>query len=717
MARYVGGRIVPTHGGVWDGSKTYEELTIVLREDTGDSYISKRPVPAGTAITEEHYWVIHSLFSEQVDQAVSNANTVASAIRGEMNSQRQEVYERMSQAEQTVEEKFAETERTVDSRARDAESLSNENRNILEERMSRIETRQEANVRASTDASADYAAEMVDARVDTANKTHESLGSHIRSIENEIADVVITDEIRTVIEATRNPTFYLHGTIGPGTIRTAGSGLIVYAIPVEAGKVYRVIASNVRTLDNSYAFLAFSENPLANEASCTILVNGSTTVANVDYTYPAEENGYLYLVRGAESTMSYAFYEVEYANHIITDKSLTQENMPADAGAVEKRFDLLGYTTESHKSSMILQEHEVSDRFITAAGILRVPGLEIYAVAWYPVKRGHSYLISGKAQVGGPGQGLICFDDVYDASESHQCKEVIELGQTTMTEYNLSFSPEKDGYIVMPKISSNYLVVLLVSDTDFQRIYDIEKAVNDIEAKLGKTKMSIKIQLFGDSITDNLWGDQSTWANYIQQNLADYEVVVVNDAVGGSGIGHGKSSGTTDSHQEDEHNFVHDLVTDGTTLQTDADYIIILVGTNNWASGTDLGDMTSEGPATVYGALKGIMEYIAEHSAATIFVCTIPQRYNSVDQGRQTNANGEPLNSDGVSLAEYCNAFRVVSEFYGMPCIDLNKALGWNRLNISNFCNDGLHPNTKGDKVLSAVICSEIMKHLGRVSR
>ena len=50
MSEYIGRRIVPVHGGVWDGSKTYEELTIVLYEASGDSYISRRPVPAGTVI-------------------------------------------------------------------------------------------------------------------------------------------------------------------------------------------------------------------------------------------------------------------------------------------------------------------------------------------------------------------------------------------------------------------------------------------------------------------------------------------------------------------------------------------------------------------------------------------------------------------------------------------------------------------------------------------
>ena len=185
MARYVGGRIVPTHGGVWDGSKSYEELTIVLREDTGDSYISKRPVPAGTAITEEHYWVLYSVYNEQITRAEQHLDSTASAIRSEMDQQTKTVTERMEQAEDTT-----------DKRAAAAEKVSNNNKAEITARMGQIEARQEANVRASTDASADYAAEVVDARVDGNGITYQSLGmmarNTARSLEEAIARVMVT---------------------------------------------------------------------------------------------------------------------------------------------------------------------------------------------------------------------------------------------------------------------------------------------------------------------------------------------------------------------------------------------------------------------------------------------------------------------------------------------------------------------------------------------
>ncbi len=64
MPKYVGRRIVPKHGGIWDKTKEYEELIIVLCQETGVSYISKLPVPAGTEapkfyVTDHHVPIIN----------------------------------------------------------------------------------------------------------------------------------------------------------------------------------------------------------------------------------------------------------------------------------------------------------------------------------------------------------------------------------------------------------------------------------------------------------------------------------------------------------------------------------------------------------------------------------------------------------------------------------------------------------------------------------
>ena len=92
-------------------------------------------------------------------------------------------------------------------------------------------------------------------------------------------------------------------------------------------------------------------------------------------------------------------------------------------------------------------------------------------------------------------------------------------------------------------------------------------------------------------------------------------------------------------------------------------------------------------------------------------MCTPPQRYNSVDETRATDANGAPVNGKGATLRQFCDAFVETCEFYGVPCVDLHSKLGWNKYNVKKFCNDGLHPNTIGDEWIARMICNEIRYH------
>lgn len=149
MSEYIGNRIVPKHCGVWDSTKGYEGLSIVLEETTGDSYISRKDVPVGTGLNQTEYWSLCSRFSEQM-----------ALLRKETAGQVAEMEGRTSAAEE----------------------LTNSNKATLEERMENIEARQDANVTASTDRNANYAAELVDARVDDTSRTFGSAGANIRAV-------------------------------------------------------------------------------------------------------------------------------------------------------------------------------------------------------------------------------------------------------------------------------------------------------------------------------------------------------------------------------------------------------------------------------------------------------------------------------------------------------------------------------------------------------
>lgn len=62
---YIGQRYVPKIDGVWDIKNDYEGLTVVLWE--GNSYTSKKHVPAGIDILNEEYWVSTGNYNAQVE--------------------------------------------------------------------------------------------------------------------------------------------------------------------------------------------------------------------------------------------------------------------------------------------------------------------------------------------------------------------------------------------------------------------------------------------------------------------------------------------------------------------------------------------------------------------------------------------------------------------------------------------------------------------------
>lgn len=72
MKEYVGARYVPILGRkdedsiIWDDTKPYESLTIVLYQ--GNSYTSRKAVPTGVSIFNEEYWAPTGNYNAQIEQ-------------------------------------------------------------------------------------------------------------------------------------------------------------------------------------------------------------------------------------------------------------------------------------------------------------------------------------------------------------------------------------------------------------------------------------------------------------------------------------------------------------------------------------------------------------------------------------------------------------------------------------------------------------------------
>ena len=194
MAKYVGKRVVPRHCGAWTKNKEYEMLSIVLDEASGESYISRRVVPAGTLLTDEYYWSICSLFSQQIADmgeefeerqnqiSQNNANTLA-AIRQDNDSTEQAIKDDNAATKQHVDESLEETTEDLTERINRASANLNQASEQFTNTGAALTARLDSIVGGATTDT-----EILDARVDAEGNTHETLGAAIRSVGAEIVD-------------------------------------------------------------------------------------------------------------------------------------------------------------------------------------------------------------------------------------------------------------------------------------------------------------------------------------------------------------------------------------------------------------------------------------------------------------------------------------------------------------------------------------------------
>ena len=68
VREYIGARYIPLFSDPieWDITRSYEPLTVVKNQ--GSSYVSKRSVPEGIAITNEDYWLLWADYNAQLEQ-------------------------------------------------------------------------------------------------------------------------------------------------------------------------------------------------------------------------------------------------------------------------------------------------------------------------------------------------------------------------------------------------------------------------------------------------------------------------------------------------------------------------------------------------------------------------------------------------------------------------------------------------------------------------
>ncbi|MBR3333740.1 MAG: SGNH/GDSL hydrolase family protein [Clostridia bacterium] len=476
--------------------------------------------------------------------------------------------------------------------------------------------------------------------------------------------------------------YYLND--GGRLIGGQGSNLTVSYSSVTAGEVVNLFGEDVK-LYGAYSLAVFSENLLsAGDLGDEVILLGSNTLDDYNKNYVCPKNGYVYTAYVTISGFGkIELYSTEAASSLIGE---------FDA----KAFEWI--------ASEEISSTAYNKKYIDTDFKIKAINNEVFYVDKFAVEANKTYIVKSdyfKLQAALPIAGF----GTGDIDSDQTLLRIIgNETATTYTAYNVAYTAPANGYI--------YVAFADVSGSQRMKVYEADSVVKGLYELTNSSLLPLKVQVFGDSISDETWRtDQTTWVTLLSQYLTQRTLEITNNAVGGSGIGHGKSSGSR--YTDLEFNFVYDLVTNDSIFKTDSDIIVMLVGTNDWAAGRYLGQWGDTTPSSFYGYARAITEYIATNTASLFIICTPIGRWNSADAERELNENGEPLNSSGKTLREFCDALVQTANYYEVPVLDLNRVLGWNRYNVRRFCSDGLHPTASGARWLSAIISNEIKFHIG----
>lgn len=244
MSDYIGKRIVPKHCGEWDKDTAYEMLCIVLHTESGESYISRREVPAGVEITDGKYWAVCSRFSQQVKDMEIHLQETETRMAEDLRTTKETMSGELEQAKQAMSQELDETEQFLTGKVDAADEALREGRAELAETADSLTKRLDNLAGAATSDT-----ELLDLRVDSEGETYESAGAAIRSITDGLVPKVLPSSVGVAIEADKGNTasISLDGRVVRGELSYSGSSYVgLFAgffgeFADVRGKKYRIV--------------------------------------------------------------------------------------------------------------------------------------------------------------------------------------------------------------------------------------------------------------------------------------------------------------------------------------------------------------------------------------------------------------------------------------------------------------------------------------------
>lgn len=322
----------------------------------------------------------------------------------------------------------------------------------------------------------------------------------------------------------------------------------------------------------------------------------------------------------------------------------------------------------------------------------------------YAVTAGTKYRLQGAAVRLFGNYPLAAFSSADTPTKTQPGALILEATAAEQ-DFDTTYIPDQDGYVIV------------AVHTDY--------GVLSVSQMGGVVKTPLKIQVFGDSLTEN--GGAAVWPELLAEALPEYALTVINSGKGGNTLTEytvlspyewPAGNAVTDAAgvvkgvaYQIVNRAADEAVLDA--LEATADLYIIAAGGNDYASGVDLGGFRDGNLSTVYGAVQRIIEQIHSNTAGRILFVTPLQRYSATDAEREASGwldeRGNILNAaDGYAQEQLAEVIRDTCGFYGVPVVDFYREAGISRYNIGRFAADGLHVNAQAAKRLAVMVAGKI---------
>lgn len=232
-------------------------------------------------------------------------------------------------------------------------------------------------------------------------------------------------------------------------------------------------------------------------------------------------------------------------------------------------------------------------------------------------------------------------------------------------------------------------MVICSANIQFEEAIEYKKIItlaDNFKEAIGQDNYNCKINCLGDSITAGYNNNEISYVDYLSDKFNTVR------KYGMSGTSISKQESVTDSFLERYE-----------AMDNDADVILVMGGTNDFALNVPLGDFNSENTYNFYGAMKTLVKGLLEkYPDKKIFFVT--------ELDRVIDSNGI-----GVLYTDYLTAIKEVCRYYAIPVLDLNSNLGFNAKNTKQaelYLPDYLHPNNEGHKIIANKIEKYILYQL-----